>query len=205
MESNTTIIYSILCFVLTIITALVSYKLKLVDIPNNRKIHSKPVVHTGGLAISIAYLFSLQLFNNTNIDLNLIISISFLITLLGFIDDSYQLDTSSKLSLQIIPIFYLIFIKGISLYTIGHYDYFNLELGIFSAPFTLLCVLFLINAFNYFDGIDGTLGFTTISVIINLYILIPDNNIRFFLVIITIPIFIFLFFNFSFLIFLKCF
>ena len=81
---------------------------------------------------------------------------------MGLIDDRYNLNTGDKLSLQIIPIFYLIFFENFSLQEIGIYGLFDLDLGVFSIPFTFLSVLFLINAFNYFDGIDGTLSFTTI-------------------------------------------
>ena len=55
----------------------------------------------------------------------------------------------------------------------------------------------MINSFNYFDGIDGTLSFTSISVLAILYFLIQDQNIQLFLIIILIPIGIFLCFNFS--------
>jgi len=51
------------------------------------------------------------------------------------------------LSLLIIPIFYLIIHENIVLNNIGNYDYFKIELGAFAVPFTLCCILFLINAF----------------------------------------------------------
>ena len=47
--------------------------------------------------------------------------------------------------------------------------YFNLVLGAFVIPFNLLAVLLLINSFNYFDGMDGTLSCTSISVLIIFY------------------------------------
>ena len=53
------------------------------------------------------------------------------------------------------------------------------------------------NSFNYFDGIDGTLAISTIYVISILFFLIPDHNMRLFLIIIFIPLLIFLLFNFS--------
>ena len=52
----------------------------------------------------------------------------------------------------------------------------------FTLPFTLLCVLFLTNSINYFDGMDGTLSFTTVSVLIILYFLVPDKNFQLFLI-----------------------
>ena len=90
---------------------------------------------------------------------------------------------------------------------LGDYTYFSLELGVFTIPFTLLSVLLLINSFNYFDGVDGLLSFTTISVMCILFFLITENsnhfllveqNIQFFLIILIIPIGIFILFNFSF-------
>ncbi len=192
-------IYSLLTFFLLFVCAKISYKLNLVDLPNKRKIHLKPTANTGGLAIIISLLFALQALDVFDKTLGLILSIGFLISIVGLIDDKFHLNTGGKLSLQIIPIFYLIVFENLTLSHIGAYNNFLLEMGSFTLPFTLLCVLFLTNAFNYFDGMDGTLSFTTISVLVILYFLVPDQNFRLFLIMILIPIIIFLCFNFSFL------
>jgi UDP-GlcNAc:undecaprenyl-phosphate GlcNAc-1-phosphate transferase len=195
--NNTIIIYSLLSFLILFLCGKVSYKLNLLDHPNKRKIHTKATAYTGGFAISVILLFSIFLFAVSDKNLNIILSIAFLISIIGLIDDKYNLDVSSKLSLQIIPIFYLIVFENLALQQIGDYNYFKVELGSFVIPFTLMCVLLLINAFNYFDGIDGTLGFTSISVLIILYFLIPNQNFQLFLILILIPLAIFLCFNFS--------
>jgi UDP-GlcNAc:undecaprenyl-phosphate GlcNAc-1-phosphate transferase len=191
------LIYSLSTFFLLFICAKISYKLNLVDIPNKRKIHLKPTANTGGFAIIISLLFALQALEVFDKSLGLILSISFLISIVGLIDDKFHLNTGGKLSLQIIPTFYLIVFENLTLNHIGAYNYFILELGSFTVPFTLLCVLFLTNSFNYFDGMDGTLSFTTISVLVVLYFLVPDKNFQLFLIMILIPISIFLCFNFS--------
>jgi len=191
------LIYSTLTFFILFVCAKISYKLNLIDLPNKRKIHLEPTAYTGGIAIIISLLFALQevdVFDNT---LSLILSISFLISVVGLIDDKFYLNTGSKLSLQVIPIFYLIVFENLTLNNIGAYNHFILEMGSFKVPFTLLCVLFLTNAFNYFDGMNGTLSFTTISVLAILYFLVPDQNFQLFLIMILIPISIFLCFNFS--------
>ena len=195
--NNTIIIYSLLSFLILFLCGKVSYKLNLLDHPNKRKVHSKATAYTGGFAISVILLFSIFLFTVSDKNLNIILSIAFLISIIGLIDDKYNLDVSSKLSLQIIPIFYLVVFENLTLQQIGDYNYFKVELGSFVIPFTLMCVLLLINAFNYFDGIDGTLGFTSISVLIILYFLIPNQNFQLFLILILIPLAIFLCFNFS--------
>ena len=195
--ANNLIIYFILSFLLILSCSIISYKLNLLDIPNKRKKHSLPTAYTGGLALSVAYIFSIQILYVVGDELNLILSMGFLMAMIGFIDDKYKLNTGGKLSLQIIPIFFLIVVNDLSLYQIGDYNYFQLELNSFSIPFTILCVLFLINSFNYFDGLDGTLGFATISVLSILYFLIDNKNSELFLLSILLPICIFLCFNFS--------
>ena len=193
------IIYSLLSFLLLFLCAKISYGLDLVDYPNNRKIHSKATSFTGGIAISFILVLSIFIFEISTNNLNLIISMAFLIGIVGFIDDKFELTAGSKLALQIIPIFYLIIFQNLALNNLGDYGYFKLQLGTFAIPFTLLCVLFLINAFNYLDGMDGTLSFATISVLVILYFLVLDKEFQLFLLIIFIPLIIFIFFNFSFL------
>ncbi len=194
---STIIIYSILSIIIFFVCSKISYKFNLVDLPEKRKVHFKPTAYTGGIIISIILVCAIQLFDITNKNLNLILSIAFLISIVGFVDDRYYLNAGNKLILQIIPIFYLVIFENLVLSHIGDYDYFKLQLGTFAIPFTLICVLFLINSFNYFDGLDGTLSFTTISVLAILYFLNPDKNFQLFLITIVIPICIFIFHNFS--------
>ena len=191
------VIYSLLSFILLFSSAKISYKYNLIDLPNKRKLHTDPTAFTGGVAISLIFLFSILLFEFSDSVFNSIISMSFLISLVGFIDDKYNLNVGGKLSLQIFPIFYLIVFQKLVLIQLGDYGYFQLNVGTFSLPLTLICSLFLINAFNYFDGIDGTVSYATISVLSILFFLVTDREFQFFLIIITIPICIFLCFNFS--------
>lgn len=195
--TNEAIIYSIITFFLFFVCAKISYKLNLTDIPNKRKIHSKPTAFTGGIALIVSLLFALQTLDGFDKSLSLILSMSFLISMVGLIDDKFNLNIGGKLSLQIIPTLYLIVFENLSLSNLGMYNYFGLELGSFSVPFTLLSVIYLTNSFNYFDGTDGTLGFTTISVLGIFYFLFPEQNFQLFLIMILIPIIIFLCFNFS--------
>tara|TARA_Y100000389_G_C17452938_1_gene516079 strand:- start:259 stop:1248 length:990 start_codon:yes stop_codon:yes gene_type:complete len=190
-------IYSLLTFIILFLVARISYKINLLDIPNKRKIHLKPTAFTGGIGISISYLIAIMLFEFGSNNLTLVVSIGFLISIVGIIDDKYHLNIGGKLSLQIIPIFYLIVIENISLIYLGDYNFFRIDLNSFSVPFTLLSVLLLINACNYFDGLDGSLSSVIISVFLILYFLTLDSDIKLFLTIITLPILIFLCFNFK--------
>jgi UDP-GlcNAc:undecaprenyl-phosphate GlcNAc-1-phosphate transferase len=191
------LIYSIVSFVIFLSITKISYHLNLVDIPNKRKIHSYATAYTGGIPLSFSILISLLVFDISSSSLNNILSIAFIVSIIGFIDDKYDLNVGGKLSLQIIPIFYLIAIENLYLNTLGNYEYFQLDLGYLQLPFTLFAILLLINSFNYFDGMDGTLSFTSISVIAILFFLVTDQNLELFFIILLIPIVIFIFFNFS--------
>ena len=190
-------IFVLTSFLFYIFVSKISYKLNLVDIPNKRKIHTIPVAFTGGMAMTFTFAFSVYFFDFYDAKINLIFSIGFLMALVGFIDDKYSLNIGGKLSLQIIPVAYLIMIESFSLIQLGEYEYFNLKFNSFAMPFTLLCVLFLINAFNYFDGLNGVLTFSSISVILILYFLVSNENLRLLFVIIIISKSVFLLFNFS--------
>ena len=191
------LIYSSISFLTLFLISKISYNLNLVDEPNKRKIHLTPTAYTGGLSLCLIYLMGIFLFDFSSEKLNLILSIAFLIGIVGFVDDKYNLNVGGKLSLQVIPIIYLIIIENLSLNHMGNYNYFKLELNSFSIPFTLLAILFLINSFNYFDGLDGVLSFLTISTLGILFFLTPNENIKLFLIIVLIPILFFLCFNFS--------
>ena len=191
------ILFIVINFIIFYLVSKFSYNLNLVDKPNNRKLHLIPTAYTGGLALSLIYIFSIYFFDFNDEKLNMILSISILISVVGLIDDKYNLNFGGKLSLQIIPIIYLIILENFSLNSLGDYNFIKLDLNSLSIPFTLLSVIFLINATNYFDGMDGTLSLSIISTLSILYFLIFDENIKLYLIIIFIPICIFTFFNFS--------
>ena len=191
------ILFIVTNFVIFYLVSKFSYNLNLIDKPNNRKLHLIPTAYTGGLALSLIYIFSIYLFDFNDQKLDLILSISILISIVGLIDDKYNLNFVGKLSLQIIPIIYLITLQNFSLNSLGDYNFIKLDLNSLSLPFTLLSVIFLVNATNYFDGMDGTLSLSIISTLSILYFLIFDENIKLYLIIIFIPICIFTFFNFS--------
>ena len=71
---NEIILYSLIVFLIFFLNAKISYKLNLIDIPNKRKIHSKGTVFTGGIALSVALVFSIFLTDIFSHKLNLILS-----------------------------------------------------------------------------------------------------------------------------------
>ena len=70
-------IYSLLTFIILFLVAIISYKVNLLDIPNERKIHLKPTAFTGGLGISISYLIAIMFFEFGSNNLTLVVSMGF--------------------------------------------------------------------------------------------------------------------------------
>lgn len=189
--------YSVLIFLLLFFTSILSIKFNLTDIPNVRKIHKHNVPYTGGFAIILGLLVSQKMFEINTVELNLIISISFLMMLVGLIDDKYKLNAGNKFILQIFPIFYLIIFQDLNINNLGNYKFFEIKLQSFAIPFSFMSVLLLVNSFNYFDGIDGSLSFSALSVLTILFFLTQNEEVRLLLVIIILSIIIFLTFNLS--------
>ena len=167
--------YVIIYIVLAFLIITLSRFLKFFDKPNDRTLHSTPVINTGGLML---YLFFLSIISQDefNHNIELIVTIGFFVSLVGFVDDRMNLNPSTKILFLIFPSIYLI-LNGIIISDLGYYEYLGtIELGKFKIPFLLLSIGLLINATNYIDGIDGLLLVFFSSCLIYYLFLIDDYD-----------------------------
>jgi UDP-GlcNAc:undecaprenyl-phosphate GlcNAc-1-phosphate transferase len=186
------IIFSFISFTFFFLSSKIAKNLKLIDTPNSRSFHKYPVPKIGGAVLGILIIFIVK-FNNFDDQLEYILCYSFLITVIGLVDDKYNLKPHTKLTLIILPTIYLIF-NGLTLKSLGNYNFIgDVNLGKFSIIFTLLCCLLIINAHNYCDGIDMLLPTIFISNIT--YLLFLNNENFYFYLSIILPIIIFILFN----------
>ncbi len=167
-------------FILTFVLAVIlvplvrklCFKKGLVDVPNNRKIHTKPIPRLGGVAIWISSIAALLWFINTTdfIDVSHgfwgIVAGGSLMFLLGIVDDIKNLSARTKLYAQI-GITIVAFLLGVRIEAL--YNPINAQvvsLEIWSFPFTMLWLVGITNAVNFIDGVDGLAGgITTISAV----------------------------------------
>jgi len=136
----------------------------LVDIPDrSRKFHTRATPLTGGIGILLAVIISTEIYLDMN---NLkgympefsqelyIASIPLLILFL--IDDFKTLRPLYRLIIQVTLCLYVIFSTDIYLSNLGNlFGFGEIQLGILSIPFTIFCVVGVMNAFNMIDGING--------------------------------------------------
>ena len=124
------------------------------DIPNARKVHTKPIPRLGGLGIYAGFLIGYMLFGLHSIQMNAILIGSFIIIITGIFDDIKPIPSKYKLLGQIagasiIPLYGGILLKDISAF--GLY----LNFGIFAYPITIIFIVAIINCINLIDGLDG--------------------------------------------------
>jgi UDP-GlcNAc:undecaprenyl-phosphate GlcNAc-1-phosphate transferase len=136
----------------------------LVDIPDrSRKFHKRATPLTGGIGILLAVIISTEIYLDMN---NLkgympefsqklyIASIPLLILFL--IDDFKGLRPLYRLIIQVTLSLYVVFSTDIYLSNLGNlFGFGEIQLGILSIPFTIFCVVGIMNAFNMIDGING--------------------------------------------------
>lgn len=165
-------------FFYTIIIIIISLRfaknINLIDKANYRKKHKIDSALIGGLVFSFSLIYVLFLDDFSN-ELNNIIIGSILISIVGFVDDKYDLKPLNKLILQLFPIFFIIN-NGQTLKSLGNYEIVGyLDLGSLSIIFSLLAVFLFVNASNYLDGKDGNLLTLLISINLIFKFLFSDN------------------------------
>lgn len=140
------------------------------DMPNKRKVHTKPMPRLGGLGIYLGFLLGYMLFGTPSDIMNSVLIGSFIIVITGVVDDIKPLKTSVKFMGQLIAACIVVFYGGLVMYNITAFG-IDLNFGIFAYPLTVFFILGCINCINLIDGLDGLAGgisaiyFLTIGII----------------------------------------
>ena len=148
----------------------ISHKKRLYDVPDARKVHTMPVPRLGGLSFFPVILMSMFLVigfrlyfwdvNVSGLSFNMLYEYLFLFVgmtllyLVGVCDDLVGVGYRYKFAVQIAAAFLLV-LSG------NWFDSFGGLFGIYSVPvwvgvpFTVFIVVYITNAINLIDGIDG--------------------------------------------------
>lgn len=165
-------IFLIACIVVTVsIPSIIftSIKYNLFDTNDmHRKNHGDNISRLGGLAIVGSFTIVTLLFSTLTAfkEANFLITSCIILAALGLKDDVYGSNTSTKFFLQLIVAFILVFFGDFrltSLYGVLGISDMNL---IWGGVFSVILIIFLNNAFNLIDGIDGLAA--SIGIIANL-------------------------------------
>ncbi|HAT8358264.1 TPA: glycosyl transferase, partial [Legionella pneumophila] len=142
--------------ILTKLFALFAQHTKLIDIPNERNLHSRPTVRGGGVVFIGLSLFCWFFICNSQFFLTLeqfIFSIAIiLIATISFIDDFYNLSVKIRFFFQCLIAFLIVIFILPSQLDFGLFLFENTYLIAF---FLFFAVIWAINHFNFMDGLDG--------------------------------------------------
>lgn len=139
-------------------------KLMLIDLPDrSRKFHKRATPLTGGISILLAIIISGQIYIDFNglsgyvpeFTYHLVMS-SLMLVCLFLLDDIYNLKPWIRILVQFFLSLYVILTTDVTINSLGNlFGAGQISLGIFDIPFTIFCVVGLMNAFNMIDGING--------------------------------------------------
>ena len=140
------------------ITIHLARKWNCVDEPGGRRIHCEPTPRWGGIAFFLGIL-PLFYFIGLGRAFFSYLAASFLLVIIGGIDDRRELGFSTKFFAMLAAITTVIFGGGIQIHQIGTYGSMGLvKLGILAIPFTYLCIIGVTNSINLIDGLNGLAG-----------------------------------------------
>ncbi|MHD0398367.1 glycosyltransferase family 4 protein [Staphylococcus simulans] len=157
--------------ILTPIVIKISKKLDIMDKPNYRKVHTKPVSVLGGTVILFAFIFGIWIGHPIEREIIPLILGTMIMYFVGLIDDVHELKPLYKLIGQtlaaLVVVYHGVTIDFIQLPFISG----TIQFGILSIPITVFWIIAITNAINLIDGLDGlaagvsTIAFMTIGFI----------------------------------------
>jgi len=181
------IISFIVAFSITPLIRKLALKVDAVDKFEIRKIHGRRIVtRLGGIAIFFAFYLTIPLlyFINRPVYFDIfpifkgLLPASILILLLGIYDDMKGADAKAKFTVQIIAALIVIY-QGIkiNLITNPFYSGQAFDIGMWSIPVTIFWIIFITNAINLLDGLDGlAAGVSSIIALTMFFIALYQKN-----------------------------
>lgn len=143
-------------------------KHKVLDLPNERKVHIHGVPRLGGVAICLVFIFTLLLFVDMQQEIRAILAGVLIIFVTGLMDDLCTITPMSKLFGELCAALTTMVVGNLYIRTLG--DLFGSgEIVLpfwLSVPFTLVAIVGVVNAFNLIDGLDGLSGGVTVITLV---------------------------------------
>lgn len=141
------------------------------DMPNARKVHSKPMPRMGGVAIFGGFLFGYIMYGSITTQMLSILIGAFIIFVLGIFDDIKPIKAKYKFLVQIVAACIVVFYGNLYFDEI---TFLGLNLTFPTLVNQLIAIFFIVgavNAINLIDGLDGlcagisSIYFITIAII----------------------------------------
>jgi UDP-GlcNAc:undecaprenyl-phosphate GlcNAc-1-phosphate transferase len=148
------------------------------DIPGERKIHTKPIPRIGGISIVLGAFSPIILWNNADGFIPAYLAGAGVLALFGIVDDFRGLSPMVKLAGQLAAALIIVLFGGIQIKSLGMLlpDASVLP-DLFSIPLTIFVIVGVTNAINLSDGLDGLAGGVCLLIFAGIgYLAYLDNN-----------------------------
>ncbi len=138
-----------------------------VDIPNERKVHTRPIPKIGGLAMACGALIPILLWAAMNGFGHALLAGSAVIVIFGFLDDLWDLPYKAKFLAQLAAALIVVQFGQLELCCLGNLapEGFLLPTAL-ALPLTVFVIVGVTNAINLSDGLDGLAGGITLMTFI---------------------------------------
>ena len=138
-----------------------AFKIGAIDVPrDSRRMHKKPIPRLGGLAIIFGFTVAICCFGQLTRSLGAILAGAAIIAVMGVVDDCKNLDAKLKFCIQIIAALVVIIFGNIRITVLTNPNIFSDNPYVvlpdwLSGVTTVLWIVFITNAVNFIDGLDG--------------------------------------------------
>ncbi len=185
MNLSDSILFILIFYCLEFFYVKIAKKIGIIDIPNQRSLHSSKIVRGGGVIFLFAVLFYYFIYSKADL---LYFFIGFnIVSLVSFLDDINSTSIRIRIVFQAISVVFLM---------LQFQDSFIHSYLFFS--FFFFFSLGFLNIYNFMDGINGMTGLYSLSILpillyLNNFIFFIDSS---FIMLVLFSVIIFLFFNF---------
>ena len=131
-----------------------AHELRLVDIPDMRKVHARAIPRIGGVGMVLGFVASVLIWMNLNHEVRVFLGAVLVIAGFGLWDDRANLNYKLKFSGQLFAVLIAVFSGGVMIETLSFWDGETLP-KLVSVPLTVFFLLGMTNAMNLSDGLDG--------------------------------------------------
>lgn len=131
-------------------------RLGMVDLPDPRKVHARPVPRVGGIGIALGSIAAILLWTQMQGWMPAYLAGSIVLLVFGAWDDSRELGHYVKFIGQFAAAIAAVYWGGL---WVSHFPFLADPLpAAIGQPFTVLAIVGMINAVNHSDGLDGLAG-----------------------------------------------
>ena len=132
----------------------IAFHINAIDMPNERKVHTKPMPRLGGLAIFASFLLGYILYGQATTQMISILIGGFILIIMGICDDIKSINAKYKFLVQVIAASVVVLYGNIYLPQLTAFN-LTINFGFWGYPLAVLFIVSIINAINFIDGLDG--------------------------------------------------